>query len=96
MRGGPIFRFIVGLDQALNPIIFRGSEDVTLSAQCAYRELVHHKGNRFRRFIDWLFLTAFDQDQHCFRSLYGEIDEFPHERELILGILAEHGVERGL
>lgn len=94
MNRNPLVRFIVGLDQALNPLVFGGSEDVTMSAQAAYRELVLRKGGKWRKLIDWIF-RRFGQNDHCYRSLLVEIDEFPTESELILKLLAEHGVERG-
>lgn len=95
MTNNHLFRFIVGLDQALNPIIYGGSEDVTLSAQTAYRELVLHKSGRVRKIIDWVFSKLFDHPQHCYHSLYVELEEFPEERELLEKMLADHGVERG-
>ena len=85
-----IFRFIVGLDQALNPLVYGGSEDVTLSAQSAYNELVLHKDHRKRKFIDWLF-RKMGQVDHCYHSLISEIDEF-QDADLIRVILAEKGI----
>lgn len=92
--GTKLARFVIGLDQALNPLIFGGSEDVTLSAQSAYRELVLNKSGKWRKLIDWIF-RRFGQEHHCYKSLRVEIDEFAGDRELILKLLAEHGVERG-
>ncbi len=91
----PFFRFIVGLDQALNPIVYGGSEDVTISAQTAYCELVLGKKKRIRKIIDWVF-KKFGEDKHCYWSLYVEIDEFPKDIQLsILRILETHGVGEG-
>lgn len=85
------FRFIVGLDQALNPLVYGGSEDVTLSAQSAYNELILHKDSRKRKFIDWIFLNIFGDDNHCYESLLNEIDEFENAH-LIRLMLAEKGL----
>lgn len=87
-----LFRVIVGLDQALNPIFYGGSEDVTLSAQTAYNELILQKNRKTRIVIDWVFGTLFGGKQHCYRSLRGEVDEFPEHREIILTKLSEVGV----
>lgn len=87
----PLFRFLIGLDQALNPLILGGSEDVTLSAQLAYFELMHGSHVRARKFLD--FITRPFHDLHCYRSLAGEIDEFPNEREQLIEMLRERGVE---
>lgn len=86
------FRFIVGIDQAFNPIVYGGSEDVTISAQSGYNELLLNKNRWKRKAIDWLFLTFFNDEQHCYRSLLAEIDEFPKEADLIRKILAEKGL----
>lgn len=94
MENCALYRFIVGIDQALNPIIYGGSEDVTLSAQTAYRELILHKSGWLRKAIDWVF-NKLGHSQHCYRSLYVELDEFPGERELLKKLLADLGVERG-
>lgn len=92
MIGKRLFRFIVGLDQAFNPIIYGGSEDVTVSAQTAYNELILQKNRRTRKALDWVFGNVFGDKQHCYRSLRNEVDEFPEQRELILLKLSEVGV----
>ena len=89
------FRFIVGLDQALNPLVYGGSEDVTISAQTAYCELVLGKKKTIRKIIDWIF-RRFGENDHCYWSLYVEIDEFPKDIQIsILKSLAEKGVGEG-
>lgn len=91
-----VSRMIVGLDQAMNPIVFGGSENVTISSQSAYRELVLKKSRFPRRAIDWIFRTFFGQTHHCYKSLLIEANEFPLETGNILLLLAEQGVERKL
>lgn len=86
-----IFRFLVGLDQAFNPIILGGSEDVTLSAQIGHDYLLLGKYGIARIVLDFIFLPF--ETQHCYRSLLVEIDEFPENNELILGLLKEKGIE---
>jgi hypothetical protein len=87
------FRFLVGLDQALNPLIYGGSEDVTLSAQAAYREITMGKSIRTRKTLDWLFAKLGDH-QHCYWSLFVELHNFPCERFLLKKKLAELGITR--
>lgn len=86
-----LFRFIVGIDQAFNPLVYGGSEDVTISAQSAYNELILHKDMRKRKAIDWLFRTVFKQEFHCYKSLLDEIDEFENA-DLIRIMLSEKGL----
>ena len=86
-----IFRFIVGLDQSFNPLVFNGSEDVTISSQTAYNELILGKNRRMRATIDFVFKHVFGQHHHCYRSLLWEIDEFPNQ-DIILAALLAKGV----
>lgn len=87
-----LFRFIVGLDQALNPIIYNGSEDVTLSAQTAYNEIMLGRNLKTRKVLDWVFRTFFNDHQHCYRSLLAEIDEFSDDRDVLLTELGKLNV----
>jgi hypothetical protein len=87
-----VTRMIVGLDQALNPIVYGGSENVTISSQSAYRELVQKKSAFPRRAIDWVFRTFFGQKHHCYKSLLVEVHEFFGEEPLIYSLLAEQGI----
>lgn len=72
-----LFRFMVGLDQALDPVVFGGSENVTISAELAYRELMLNKGNKLRRLVDWASYLYNHRRMHCYRSLLRESYEFP-------------------
>ncbi len=87
-----MFRFIVGLDQAMNPLVYGGSEDVTLSAQTAYHELLYGKNKFTRKFIDWIFRTFFGEHQHCYNSLLLELDEFPKEAHVLSSLLRDKGL----
>lgn len=89
-RNSRWFRFIVGLDQAFNPLVYGGSEDITISAQTAYRELMLGKSRRTRRVIDWIFARLGDHN-HCYANLLGEIDEF-EDRDAIRAALAKKGI----
>lgn len=89
----PLFRFIVGLDQAFNPLVYGGSEDVTISSQSAYNELMLGKNRRARQIIDWVFRNFFHQHMHCYYSLLDEADEFHGETAVILAKLLELGVK---
>jgi hypothetical protein len=86
-----LFRFLVGIDQAFNPLIYGGSENVTISSQSAYNELILHKSHRKRVAIDWLFAKLFDQPDHCYHSLLTELNEFDNA-DLIRSMLAEKGL----
>jgi hypothetical protein len=86
-----LYRFIVGLDQACNPLIYGGSEDVTLSAQSAYNELILGKSKFWRKAIDKIFLVLCGEKNHCYESLLAELDEFP-DAHIIEAILGEYGV----
>lgn len=92
MRQSALFRFIVGIDQAFNPLVYGGSEDVTISAQTAYNEILFERNIRRRKTIDWLFLKLFGEVEHCMMSLVAEIDEFPMEREALLAGLRKRGI----
>lgn len=91
MRESRLFRLIVGLDQAFNPLVYGGSEDVTISAQTAYNEIMFGRNIRTRKVLDWIFAKLGEHD-HCMRSLLWEIDEFPLAREVLLAALAERGI----
>jgi hypothetical protein len=91
--GQRFYRFLVGIDQALNPMIFGGSENVTLSSQCAYNELCKGKHIRTRKVIDFIFLKLFSEKNHCYESLIDEVGEFYNSEE-VLFLLAEKGVMR--
>ena len=86
-----LYRFIVGLDQAFNPLVFGGSEDVTLSAQAGYNEVMFNRSKILRRLIDGLF-RLFGQKNHCFENLLWEIEEFPVERAEIEARLKIRGL----
>lgn len=87
-----IFRFIVGLDQAFNPLVYGGSEDVTISSQTAYNELLLHKDHKKRVMIDWIFRKFFGEPQHCYYSLFSEMHCFENAA-LIQAVLADLGID---
>lgn len=91
MRQSALFRFIVGLDQAFNPLVYGGSEDVTISAQTAYNEIMYGRNLRARKFLDWVF-AKLGEENHCMGSLLAELDEFPLERDVLKAALAERGI----
>lgn len=86
------WRFLVGQDQSLNPIIFNGSEDVTLSSQLAYRELIHGKSRFWRKLVDYIFLKLTKEVDHCYNSLVDEADEFGDEEAKIREELKKLGI----